>query len=188
MKNLFYIVIVALLMSGCAYKNESMNLPAYKADYAGATATGRKSVYINVIKDARTDKRGIGNVIDDGVKTARLYSDVNFPSKYKEGLGYALNIAGFDTASSIDEASLVVEVYIRNINIDYSIKSTGENLRGEIETDVIIKRGSETITQNFRQKAAKWIVKSYESKDLEPFLHTLFTDNINDMVSRLTRY
>ncbi|MFA6191244.1 MAG: YajG family lipoprotein [Sulfurimonas sp.] len=188
MKNLFYVVIIALLMGGCTYKNEALNLPSYKADYAGAVSADKKSVYVSVIKDMRKDKRGIGYVMDDGQKIARLYSDVNFPAKYKEGLGYALNIAGFNTDVSAENASLIMEVYIRNIEIIYSDKSFDKNLVGEIEIEVIIKRDGEVITQNFRQKGGKWIVKSYESKDLEPFLHSLFSDSINDIVSRLTRY
>jgi uncharacterized lipoprotein len=187
-KNLFYVVIIALLMGGCTYKNEALNLPSYKADYAGAVSADKKSVYVSVIKDMRKDKRGIGYVMDDGQKIARLYSDVNFPAKYKEGLGYALNIAGFNTDVSAENASLIMEVYIRNIEIIYSDKSFDKNLVGEIEIEVIIKRDGEVITQNFRQKGGKWIVKSYESKDLEPFLHSLFSDSINDIVSRLTRY
>ena len=188
MKNLFYLVIAALLMGGCSYKNEAMNLPSYKADYAGAVSNEKKGVYVSIVKDMRKDKRGIGHVLDDGEKIARLYSDVNFPAKYKEGLGYALNIAGFNTEVTAESADLIMEVYIRNIEIVYDKKSFDKNLVGEIEIEVAIKRGGEVITQNFRQKGGKWIVKSYESKDLEPFLYTLFSDSVNDIVTRLTRY
>jgi uncharacterized lipoprotein len=188
-KNLFYLVIAVLLMGGCTYKNEAMNLPSYKADYAGAVATDKKSVFVSVIKDMRKDKRSVGYVLDDGEKIARLYSDVNFPAKYKEGLGYALNIAGFNTDVTAENASLIMEVYIRNIEIVYNKKSFDKNLTGEIEIEVLIRRGGgEVVTQNFRQKGGKWIVKSYESKDLEPFLYSLFSDSVNDIVSRLTRY
>ncbi|MDA3908448.1 MAG: hypothetical protein PF437_05125, partial [Sulfurimonas sp.] len=63
-----------------------------------------------------------------------------------------------------------------------------KNLKGEIELEVIIKKGNETITQNFKPSASKWIGPSYRSKDLEPFFNELFSDSISNIVSRLTGY
>ncbi|MCX6051293.1 MAG: YajG family lipoprotein [Campylobacterales bacterium] len=188
MKNLFFVVLVAFLVSGCTYKNEAVNLHAYKADYAGPISQLRKSVYIELVNDTRNDKRSIGSVIEKGEKLATLYSDENFAEKYKEGLGYALNMAGFKTATNPDEAALVMEVYIRDIKILYNDKSFDENLKGSIEIDVKIKSGEYFSTQSFRQKGGKWIAPSYSSKNVEPFLYSLFSDSINDIVSRLTRY
>lgn len=51
----------------------------------------------------------------------------------------------------------------------------------------LLVQGDEVITQNFRQKGSKWIAPSYSSKDLEPFLYTLFADSIDQIVARLTR-
>lgn len=181
-------MLVAFLVSGCTYKNEAVNLHAYKADYAGPISQLRKSVYIELVNDTRNDKRSIGSVIEKGEKLATLYSDENFAEKYKEGLGYALNMAGFKTATSPDEAALVMEVYIRDIKILYNDKSFDENLKGSIEIDVKIKSGEYFSTQSFRQKGGKWIAPSYSSKNVEPFLYSLFSDSINDIVSRLTRY
>lgn len=188
MKNLFYFIVFALLMGGCAYKNEALRLESYKADYSGPVSDAKKSIYLSSVQDMRTDKRSVGYVYNNGDKLATLFTDVNFEDKYSEGLGYALGIAGFKKASSADDASFTMEVYIRDVRVIYNDKNFDENLKGEIEIEVIIRRGQETITQNFKQKGAKWLLKSYESKDLEPFLHTLFTDSINEIVARLTRY
>ncbi len=188
MKNLIYLVAIALLIGGCSYKNEAINLQSYKADYAGPILTEKKSTYIKLVQDTRIDKRSIGYHLDNTEKLERLFSDVNFADKYKEGLGHALNIAGFNTDTNIDDASLVLEIYIKNIELIYNDKVLDANLKGEIEIAVIIKKGEKVITQSFRQKKTDWIKPSFSSQDLEPFLYTLFADSINDIIARLTRY
>ncbi len=82
---------------------------------------------------------------------------------------------------------MVVEIYIKDIEMIYNDKNFDTNLKGEIEIEVIVRKGADVITQNFRQKGSKWIAPSFESKDLEPFLYTLFADSIDQIVSRLTR-
>lgn len=188
MKNLLYFVVIALFFGGCSYKNEAIALQSYKADYAGETSKDKKTVYLGLVKDMRTDKRTIGYVVKKGEKSVRLYSDVNFADKYKEGLGYALNMAGFNTDVDSNAASLVVEVHIKDIKIIYNDKNFDQNLNGEIEIEVIIRRGTEVITQEFKQNSGKWIAPSYDSKDIEPFLYTLFSSSINEIVSRLTKF
>lgn len=187
-KNLFYLVVIALLIGGCSYKNESIALQSYKADYAGELSKDKKTVSLALVKDIRTDKRMVGYVEENNTKPLRLFSDTDFALKYKEGLTQALKLAGFETNTSTEPAYLSVEVYIKDIKLIKNDKSFDENLKGEIEIEVVVKRGNETIKQNFVQKAGRWISPSYSSKDLEPFLHTLFSDSINNIVSRLTQY
>lgn len=188
MKILIYIVLVALFMGGCSYKNEALNLHSYKAEYTGPIVKEKKSVYIKTVKDTRIDKRSIGYNKKNGQILSRFYSEVNFENKYNEGLGYALNIAGFNTDPKNNNPSIILEVYIKNIELIYNNKKLNTNLEGIIEVEVLIKKDDRIITQNFRQKGSKWIRPSYESKDLEPFLYTLFEDSINDIVSKLTLY
>lgn len=188
MKNLVYLVVIGLLVGGCSYKNESITLESYKADYAGEVVKDKKTVYLSIVKDTRMDKRTVGYVEENDQKLLTLFSDTDFSAKYREGLGHALNLAGFNTDTSADDAYLSVEVYIKDIKLIHNDKSFDENLKGTIEIEVVVKKGTEIIKQNFVQKAGKWISPSYSSKDLEPFLHTLFSDSINNIVSRLTRY
>lgn len=188
MKNLFYLLIVALLMGGCTYKNEALNLESYKAEYKGPISKDKKSIYLRWVKDVRTDKRSIGYLVQHGEKLTNFYSNVDFADKYKEGIEYALNMAGFQTDINANPASLIMEVYIKDIELVYNDKNFDTNLKGEIEIEVVIRKNEETITQNFRQKGGKYVLSSNNSKDLEPFLYTLFSDSINDIVSRLTRF
>ncbi|MDD2383004.1 MAG: YajG family lipoprotein [Sulfurospirillaceae bacterium] len=188
MKNVLVLLFALLFLTGCTYKNEALNLASYKANYPGPTAKDRSTIYLRWVKDVRTDKSSVGYLLQNGDRLATLYSDVDFADKYTEGLQYALNLAGFNTDSTARASSMVVEVYIKNIELIYNDKNFDKNLQGEIEIEVIVRRNNDVITQNFKQKGGKWIAPSFNSKDLEPFLYSLFADSINDIVSRLTRF
>ena len=94
-----------LLLSGCTYKNEALNLESYKAEYKGPLTKEKKTVYVRLVKDLRADKKVIGYVEQKGDTLTQFYSNVNFEDRYKEGLGYALNLAGFNTDASAQAAS-----------------------------------------------------------------------------------
>ncbi len=186
MKRLLFFAISMLLLSGCAYKNENINLESYKAEYRGPLSKDKKSVTVRYVKDMRQNKGVIGYVDQKKDETIKFYSDVNFAEKYTEGLGYALNLAGFNTETP-SASGLMVEIYIKDIKIIYNDKNFDANLKGEIEIEVVVRKGEDEITQSFRQKGSKWIAPSYNSKDLEPFLYTLFADSIDQIVTRLTK-
>ncbi|PHQ65092.1 MAG: hypothetical protein COB99_05990 [Sulfurimonas sp.] len=187
MKSLFYILAVVVFLGGCSYKNESINLSSYNAEYTGKTSKEKKSVFIESVKDVRVDKKTIGYILKNGEKITKLFSNENFEKKYRDGLSSALHMAGFQTGSDA-KSDLVINVNIKNIELIHDDKSFDKNLRGNIELEVIIKKENETITQNFKPSASKWISPSYSSKDLEPFLNELFSDSISDIVSRLTAH
>ncbi|MFT7003980.1 MAG: putative lipoprotein YajG [Sulfurimonas sp.] len=187
MKNTLYLLAVVVFLGGCSYKNEAINLSSYNAHYTGEILKEKKTVLIESIKDVRVDKRSIGYILKNSVKTTTLFSNANFEKKYNDGLSSALYMAGFKEGAE-QEADLVINVNIKNIELIYDDKSFDKNLKGKIEIEVIVKKGKETITQNFSPSASKWISPSYSSKDLEPFLNELFSDSISDIVSRLTNY
>lgn len=187
MKHLLFLTTFLILLTGCTYKNEALALSSYTTQYNGPLAKEKKTVLVRVVKDLRTDKSIVGYLRDNGKTLAPLYSHANFEERYQEGIAYALRVAGFNTDTTSSIAALVVEIYLKDIEIIHNDKSFDTNLKGEIEIEVIVRKGSEVITQNFRQKGSKWIKPSFESKDLEPFLYELFTDSIDQIVSRLAR-
>ncbi|WP_373034538.1 YajG family lipoprotein [Sulfurimonas sp.] len=187
MKSILYLVAVVVFLGGCSYKNESINLSSYNAEYTGEISKEKKSVFIESVKDVRVDKRTIGYILKDGIKTINLFSTEDFAKNYKDGLSSALRIAGFKVGSG-SNADLVMSISIKNIELIHNDKTFDKNIKGEIELEVIIKKGNETITQNFKPSASKWIGPSYRSKDMEPFLNELFSDSINSIVSRLTKH
>lgn len=184
-KHLIVGAMTFLFLTGCTYKNEALTLDSYKAEYKGPALKTNKTVYLRTVKDLRANKNIIGYIDQKSSSAIRFYSNENFAEKYTEGLGYALNLAGFNLDAAKREANFVAEVYIKDIEIIYNDKNFDANLKGEIEIEVVVRRGDETITQNFRQKGSKWIAPSYTSKDLEPFLYSLFADSIDQIVARL---
>jgi len=187
MKYLLMLVLSLFTMTGCSYKNEALTLKAYDSSYAGPLSTSHKTLYVRFVKDVRVERTRIGEIIDNGKVLAPLNSDADFQTRYSNGLNEALRLAGFNTDTSNRIVEMVVEVYLKEINIVYNDKNFDTNLQGEIELEVIIRRGDEIITQNFKQKGGKWIKPSFNSKDLEPFLHELFSDSIDQIVSRLVK-
>ena len=186
MKNLFILFFITLFIGGCSYKNEVISLQSYKSGYIERFSKEKKSVNLLSVKDMRSKKRVIGYLQKNGKKAEILYSNIDFAKKYKDGLLSALDTAGFNT--DIDGADLLMEVYIKDIELVYSDIYFDENIKGKIEIEVIVKKGLKTINQNFTQKAGKWIGVSHSSKDLEPFLYELFSESINNIVSRLTKH
>ena len=189
MTKLFSIFILALLITGCSYKNQSINLQPYQADISINNSQEKKSVYIKTVKDLRTNKISIGSVIKDNEDDISLFSDESFEKEYKEKLTKAFKNAQFITNTDILSADLVIEVYIEKIELIYNKNiSFDKNLNGEIQLTTIVYKNEKKIRQNFKQSASKWLANSHNSKDIEPFLNEMFSQSVNRVVSRLTRY
>jgi len=188
MRNFIYLLVAALFIGGCSYKNEAIELPAYKGEYTGENAKNKHAVYLRSVKDMRADKRSIGSIMANDKKEDSFFSNADFTERYTKGLRYALDIAGFNTVSNVDDAALIMDVNIRKVEINYTNKTFEANLVGELDIEVVITRGKKVTSLNFRPKSSKWISPSYGSKDIEPFLYTLFSDSINEITSKLTTY
>ena len=187
MKNAIYLLVITLLMSACSYKNEPIALQPYKANYAGAVSQAKTSIYIDSVTDTRTNKNYIGYAMEDGKKKISFFSNENFEKKYKDALLFALNIAEFNTNVSKMDATIVISLNIKEVELIKTDKSFDENLKGKISLEVIIKQGMTTTKHNFMQKEGKWIGHSHKSRDLEPFLTALFSDSIDAVVAKLAQ-
>jgi len=187
LKNLLYLFVISFVFVGCTYKNTAIELGEYNSKYIGKIAPTDKRIIIESVNDIRLDKHTIGYVIKDGKKKVTLHSHVDFEKRYKDDLKDALSSARFNLNND-SYNSLNLKVYIKKIEIIYDDEKFDKNLSGYIELEVFIGLNKETIKQNFREKSQKWISPSYDSKDLEPFLHEMFSDSINNIVSRLTDY
>jgi uncharacterized lipoprotein len=186
MKKLYSLVAVVVLMSGCSYKNEPIELSSYKAQYLGQMTQDTNSVSLLSVTDIREDKRSIGHVEANGQVTTKLYSYVDFANRYKEGLEYALKAAKINLTKNPADSDTTISVKIKDIQIVYNdTEKFDENLHGKIVVDVMIKKADKTIVQTVTQQEGKWIKPSYTSKDIEPLMYSLFTDSINLIVSKL---
>jgi uncharacterized lipoprotein len=57
-----------------------------------------------------------------------------------------------------------------------------------MDVEVVIRKDAAVTILNFKERNGKWISPSYDSKDIEPFLYAMFSNSINDIVSKLTNY
>lgn len=186
MKKLYSLVAVAVLMNGCSYKNEALELSAYKPQYLGQTTQDTKSISYLSVTDGRDDKSSIGYVEANGQVREKLYSYVDFAVRYKEGLTTALQSAKFNLTPNASDANASISVKIKEIRIVYNdTNKFDENLHGKIVVEVTLTKGGKTIVQTITQQEGKWIKPSYTSKDIEPLLDSLFTDSINLISAKL---
>lgn len=186
MKKMYSLIAMVVLMSGCSYKNEAIELPSYKTQYLSQTTQNQYSVSFLSVTDAREDKTSIGHVEANGQVTSKFYSNVDFAEKYKEGLTNALKSAKFNLSDNPAGADATIEVKIKDIQLVYNdTNKFDENLHGKIIIEVTLNKQGKKIEQTFTQKQGKWIKPSYSSKDIEPFLYTIFTDSINSIVAKL---
>lgn len=186
MKILSYLVVGALLFTGCSYKNGAINVDSYKTNYSGPLAKHTKAIDLVMVKDIRKDKKNIGYFVNDKDKSIKFHSNTDFAKRYEDGLKKALYAAGYKVSSK--DTPMKMQVFIQKIELVKNDKSFDENLKGKIQLSVVLTNGRRTIKQSFKQEKSKWMQPSYDSKDLEPFLYELFSDSINDVVGRLTNY
>lgn len=182
MKILLSSIIALALLSGCSYKNEAIGLKPYQGSYKGEKLGTPKEITLVSVQDSRSDKQMIGSIMENDKKITSLFSDVDFAKRYERGLQDALKIAGFTLGNEGKRVSVAIE----KIDLVYMDKSFDENLKGEMVIAITIQEGDVTTTQKVKQKAGKWIAPSHSSKDLEPFLHELFSNSIDEVVAKLT--
>jgi len=186
MKKLYSLVAAVILISGCSYKNDALELAPYKMQFLGKTSHDPNSILFLSVTDVRKDKTSIGYVEANGQITAKLYSNVDFENRYKEGLTEAFKAAKFNLVNNPVNANTTINVKIKEIHIIYNdTQKFDENLHGKIVVEVTVIKGDKTIVQTITQQEGKWIQPSYRSKDIEPLLYALFTDSIDLIESKL---
>lgn len=186
-KSLYSLAAAAvILMSGCSYKNEALELSSYKAQNYGKTTQEPTRVSYLSVTDGRDDKTSIGYVEANGHVTEKLFSYVDFANRYKEGLTSALRAAKFNLVNDPASANTTISVKLKEIRIVYNdTNKFDENLHGKIVVEVTVTKGEKTVVQTITQQEGKWIQPSYTSKDIEPMLNTLYTDSIDLITSKL---
>lgn len=186
MTKLYSFVTIIVLMTGCSYKNEAIELSSYKTQYMGKTAQDTSSVSLSSVTDTREDKTSIGYVAGNGQITTKLYSYVNFADRYKDGLTRVLKVAKFNLVNNPADANKKIDVKIKDIQLIYNdTNKFDQNLNGKIIVEVTLTKADKVDVLTFTQQQGTWIKPSYTSKDLEPFLDKLFTDSIDDIASKL---
>ena len=186
MKKIYCLLAVVVLITGCSYKNEAIELSSYKSDYLSKTIVDRNNISFLTVTDIREDKTSIGYVLVNDKVDTKLYSHVDFAGRYTEGLTKVLKAAKFNLVNNPADANTKIDVKIKDIQLIYNdTDKLNENLHGKIVVEVTLTKADKVNVFTFTQKQGIWIKPSYTSKDVEPLLNTLFTDSIDDIVSKL---
>lgn len=179
-------MVIVLLSTGCSYKNEAIELSAYKLNYISKTINDRNNISFLSVTDTRENKKSIGHVLVNDKVDTKLYSHVDFAGRYRDGLTKVLKAAKFNLVNNPTDANTKIDVKIKDIQLIYNdTDKLNENLHGKIIVEVTLTKANKENTYTFTQKRGMWIKPSYTSKDIEPLLNTLFTDSIDDIVSKL---
>lgn len=185
MFKLLTLIATAVLISGCSYHNEALELATYENTYTGKTVQN-STVSLISVTDARIDKTSIGHVEANGQITGKLFTHVSITDRYKDGLTKVLKAAKFNLVQNPADANTKIDVKIKEIQIIYNdTNKFNENLHGTIVIEVTQTKGDTILTQTFTQKQGKWIKPSYTTKDIEPFLYELFAGSINAIGAKL---
>lgn len=186
MKTWMGLLAAVVLMTGCAYKNESIELVSYQPHNLSKTMVDRNNLSYLSVMDIRDDKSSIGHVLVNNNVDTKLYSYVNFADRYYDGLTKALKAANFNLVNEPGDANMKIDVSIKDIQLIYNdTDKLNENLHGKIVIEVKVTKSDKVNVLTFTQKQGVWIKPSYTSKDTEPLLNALFTDSIDDIVSKL---
>lgn len=186
MHKFYSLVASVVILTGCSYRNEAIELSSYKANYITQTINDQNNASFLSVTDIRKDKTSIGHVLVNDTVNNMFYSNVNFEDRYKEGLTKVLTTAKFNLVHNPEDANTKIDVKIKDIQLIYNdTNKFNENLQGKIVLEVTLTKSEKINVLTFTQKQGRWIKPSYTSKDIEPFLNTLFTDSIDDIVSTL---
>ncbi len=184
MKKIYSLVAIVFLSTGCSYNNEAIELSAYKLNYISKTINDSNNISFLSVTDIREDKTSIGYVLVNDKVDTKFYSHVDFAGRYRDGLSKVLKAAKFNLVNNPADANTKIDVKIKDIQLIYNdTDKLNENLHGKIVVEVTLTKAGTVNVLTFTQKQGMWIKPSYTSKDVEPFLNTLFTDSIDDIVS-----
>ncbi len=188
MKTILSLVIALLLLQGCAYKNEPVALSAYVGKYKGDVLTTGQKLYIQSVKDLRVEPKFLGHKIKNGNKADPFMSEIDFKNRYAKDLSLVLKAAGFKVVSENQEGSWIVDVMLKNLELEYNNKSMQTNLIGRMEIGVVLKRGDKVTNLTFKPEASKWKGSLSSSKEIEPFLYDLFEQSLHEIAHKLAQY
>lgn len=186
MHKLYSLVAAVVFLMGCSYQNEAIELSSYRANYMSKTIEDHNNLSFLSVIDTREDKTSIGYVLVNDTINRKLYSNVDFAYKYKEGLDKVLKSAKFNLVNNPADANTKIDVMIKEIKLIYNdTDKFNENLHGRIVVEVKLTKSGKVNVFTFTQKQGLWIKPSYTSKDIEPLFNTLYTDSIDSIVSKL---
>ncbi len=187
MKKIFLVFLLLFFgLSGCSYKNTSLDIKPYKVNFLSFNNVNR-SVFIDSIKDERAHKNIVAVITNNngdnlGYKTAQT----DFVYWYKNALDKALKANGFNVTGLEKDADLSIKLFIKKILVTFNKDIlTKENLTGTISLTLIIKENKETITKNISENISRYNGLTVSDETFTKEIKTLLDDSIKLIVRNL---
>ena len=179
-------VLFLVILSGCAYKDSSLLIQPYKADFIHITQKPEK-IYIKNIIDER-ENRGIIAIITDSQGDNYGYetSDTNFIKWYEDALKKALELNGYEIVNSSCKADETIELRIEKILSTFDRSNlTKANLFGDIKLSLTIEKGTQTITKEISEHIKSYTPIIADKEDFINQIEILLNDSIKMIVKGL---
>lgn len=185
--NLFFLVALSLLISGCSFKSTTISFDEPNSIYMGDKAASR--AFLEGVSDERADKQVLGSVKNkDGAIQTLVVTSQNISQWFSVAFEKEMRAAGFAPVSKEADSDASYLFVIKKLNTEYTqTEITGKNLRLELDIDVKIKNKNGVVTKSYRYNEQKWSKPLFASdelkKELEPFVRESVVATVKDLVS-----
>lgn len=181
MKRSLFPLILALFFVGCQSKNNVINLYSYNATQKASTSL--KSVYIEGVKDSRTDKNLVGVIkANDGTVNEYVVLENDLSLWLKDAIVKELNSIGISVKAdpSVD-AGVLLDIKEFSAVLEGFDK---DNLKASANVEVIVTKGNATIKNQISQKQSEFVVMKKGSA-FSPFMQNLLNDIVKKSAQQI---
>jgi uncharacterized lipoprotein YajG len=188
MKKLGILIITlgVLFLSGCSYKNSTVAIAPYKVNFL-SFSNKHKRIYINSIKDDRTNKHIVAVITNSkGDNLGYITTTQNFIKWYKNALQKALMANGFFITNNKKQSDMSIDLILKELLVSFNKNEfIKENLTGRISLKLILHAKKETITKNISENTSKYNGLTISKEGFKEQLQTLLNDSVKLIVKNL---
>lgn len=184
--SILFISIGLLFFGGCSYKNSTITIAPYKVNFLSFANRHRK-VYINSVKDNRTNKQIVAVVTNDkGDNLGYTTTTQDFTKWYKNALQKALEANGFSLAKDKKQSDMSIDLSLNELVVTFNKSELiKENLTGHIALKLILHQGKETITKNISESISKYNGLTVSEDTFKEQVQILLNDSIKLIIKNL---
>ncbi len=181
MKRSLLPLILVLFFVGCQSKNNVINLYSYNA--MPKVSTSLKSVYIEGVKDSRTNDNLVGVIkANDGSIKEYVVLENDLSLWLKDAITKELNSIGISVKAdpSVD-ASVLLDIKEFSAVLEGFDK---DNLKASANVEVIVTKGNTIIKNQVSQKQSEFVVMKKGSA-FSPFMQNLLNDIVKKSAQQI---
>jgi len=185
------IIALMLVISGCAYKSQSLYFDPYiPTTHAVSSNLALEKVYLKSVIDMRQSPQILATIIDSsGSASIHATSGEAVPLWVYDALKTGLEARGIATVSNPQEdaKTLVVELKKLHAKYDENIFKS-DNLHASMTLRVQITKDKKTVTKNISQKSFQWHKPIKDTIAFKPILQELMQDVVERTVAEVITF